>query len=533
MFGRNRKRTVTPYDDITEGLKGIYKQRLLPLEKEYNFHDFHTPMLEDPDFEAKPLVMVMGQYSTGKTTFIRYILEKDFPGMRIGPEPTTDTFHVVDYAEEDGHIPGNVLAVDTKKPYTHLQDYGGTFLSRFQCSTTKSPVLKSVTLLDTPGILAGEKQTMNRGYDFTGVLKWFAEKADRIILVFDAHKLDISDEFKHAIEAIRAQDDKIRIILNKADMMNHQQLMRVYGALLWSLSKILGNPEVSRVYVGSFWSQPLRYVANRELFEAEQGDLFSDLQGLPRFSTMRKMNDLIKRARSAKVHAILVSYLKKQMPTFGKEGKKKELLKGLDKVFEYLSIEFRIPLTDFPDVNETRRRLANYDFTKFNQLDKKMIDEASKMIGEEIPNLMKLMPAEDKDKESDGRTMITGGIFDDSIMPGGVGVDEGSDEFGWVVAKDKPKYDEIFNTLEQEKGKVTGRAAKEEMMKSHLPNKVLGKVWKLADTDNDGMLDSEEFALAMHLIKIKVEGHDIPDVLPRHLLPPSKRPGGGGGTVFD
>ena len=63
-------------------------------------------------------------------------------------------------------------------------------------------------------------------------------------MVFDAHKLDISDEFKHAIEAIRAQDDKIRIILNKADMMNHQQLMRVYGALLWSLSKILGNPEV-------------------------------------------------------------------------------------------------------------------------------------------------------------------------------------------------------------------------------------------------------------------------------------------------
>ena len=30
----------------------------------------------------------------------RYILEKDFPGMRIGPEPTTDTFHVVDYAGE-------------------------------------------------------------------------------------------------------------------------------------------------------------------------------------------------------------------------------------------------------------------------------------------------------------------------------------------------------------------------------------------------------------------------------------------------
>jgi len=76
----------------------------------------------------------------------------------------------------------------------------------------------------------------------------------------------------------------------------------------------------------------------------------------------------------------------------------------------------------------------------------------------------------------------------------------------------------------------------EEISLSHLIAsgfQVLGKVWKLADTDCDGMLDSEEFALAMHLIKIKVDGHDIPDVLPRHLLPPSKRPGGGGGTVFD
>jgi EH domain-containing protein 1 len=36
------------------------------------------------------MVMLVGQYSTGKTTFIRYLLEQDFPGIRIGPEPTTD-----------------------------------------------------------------------------------------------------------------------------------------------------------------------------------------------------------------------------------------------------------------------------------------------------------------------------------------------------------------------------------------------------------------------------------------------------------
>merc|ERR1712080_142875 len=201
--------------------------------------------------------------------------------------------------------------------------------------------------------------------------------ADRIILLFDAHKLDISDEFKNAIQAIRKNEDKIRIILNKADMMTHQQLMRVYGALMWSLSKILGNPEVSRVYVGSFWNQPLRFIDNKDLFQAEQTDLFNDLRALPRFATIRKMNDLIKRTRNAKVHALLVSHLKKQMPTFGKDGKKKDLLKNLDKVFQEISLENHVPMADFPDIQETREKLARYDFTKFNLIDKKMIDAAS------------------------------------------------------------------------------------------------------------------------------------------------------------
>ena len=42
----------------------------------------------------------------------------------------------------------------------------------------------------------------------------------------------------------RKNEDKMRIVLNKADMMTHQQLMRVYGALMWSLARILQNPEV-------------------------------------------------------------------------------------------------------------------------------------------------------------------------------------------------------------------------------------------------------------------------------------------------
>ena len=102
-------------------------------------------------------------------------------------------------------IPGNALAVDKSKQFRPLSKFGGAFLNRFQCSLLRSPVLKCVTMVDTPGILSGEKQRVDRGYDFVGVLRWFAERVDRIILLFDANKLDISDEFRRSIEAIHVR----------------------------------------------------------------------------------------------------------------------------------------------------------------------------------------------------------------------------------------------------------------------------------------------------------------------------------------
>ena len=43
------------------------------------------------------------------------------------------------------------------------------------------------------------------------------------------------------------------------------------------------------------------YPLDRELFEAEEEDLFNELQALPRFALIRRFNDLIKRAKAVKV----------------------------------------------------------------------------------------------------------------------------------------------------------------------------------------------------------------------------------------
>ena len=298
----NARKTPQVFESVVDSLKNLYFKNLKPLEDFYQFSDFHSPSMTDPDFGAKPMVLLVGQYSTGKTTFIKYLLESDFPGIRIGPEPTTDSFITVMHGERDQVIPGNALIVDPRKQFRPLSSFGNAFLNRFNCSEMSNPVLESITIVDTPGMLSGEKQSVARGYDFTEILRWFAERCDRIILLFDAHKLDISDEFQRGMEVLREYEEKIRIVLNKADKVTTQQLMRVYGALMWSLGKEFNTPEVARVYIGSFWDQPLEIDDNRKLFEMEANDLFKDIQSLPKNAALRKLNDFIKRARLAKVN---------------------------------------------------------------------------------------------------------------------------------------------------------------------------------------------------------------------------------------
>jgi len=112
-------------------------------------------------------------------------------------------------------------------PYLALNIYNSSCcaLVAVKINTTNFFVklLEHVTFVDTPGVLSGEKQRTQRSYDFTGVTSWFAAKCDLILLLFDPHKLDISDEFKRVIGSLRGHDDKIRIVLNKADQVDAQQ----------------------------------------------------------------------------------------------------------------------------------------------------------------------------------------------------------------------------------------------------------------------------------------------------------------------
>jgi len=97
------------FTSCVDGLKKLYEKKIKPVEATYKFGEFYSPLLGSSDFDAKPMVLLIGQYSVGKTTFIRHLLNRDFPGQHIGPEPTTDRFLAVMHGPEERVIPGNTV----------------------------------------------------------------------------------------------------------------------------------------------------------------------------------------------------------------------------------------------------------------------------------------------------------------------------------------------------------------------------------------------------------------------------------------
>ncbi|XP_054913550.1 epidermal growth factor receptor substrate 15 isoform X6 [Poeciliopsis prolifica] len=94
----------------------------------------------------------------------------------------------------------------------------------------------------------------------------------------------------------------------------------------------------------------------------------------------------------------------------------------------------------------------------------------------------------------------------------------------WVVKpEEKMKFDAIFESLGPVGGMLSGDKVKPVLLNSKLPVDILGRVWELSDLDRDGMLDRDEFSVAMFLVYRALEGESVPMSLPPPLVPPSKR----------
>lgn len=98
-------------------------------------------------------------------------------------------------------------------------------------------------------------KTMDRGYDFTGVVRWFADRADIVCLFFDPDKPGTTGEtLSILLHALSGMDHKLLIVLNKADQFEKiHDFARAYGSLCWNLSKVIPRKDLPYVYGLSFF----------------------------------------------------------------------------------------------------------------------------------------------------------------------------------------------------------------------------------------------------------------------------------------
>ena len=60
---------------------------------------------------------------------------------------------------------------------------------------------------------------------------------------------------------------------------------------------------------------------------------------------------------------------------FGKDSKKKELIKNLDSLYAQIQREHQISPGDLPEIKKMQENLVHQDFSKFKPLEKRLLDK--------------------------------------------------------------------------------------------------------------------------------------------------------------
>lgn len=291
--------------NIHSELLRIYNNQISPMESLYNYPDLGWSSLTESDLKAKPLVLFVGPWSAGKTSMINYLLnnENTSHSLHTGAEPTTTEFTVLSYSDQYKTQSGEVVASDLQ--FNNLERLGSPFIERLKGISLPKKLLQRVTLVDTPGSIENRMQ-QDRGYSYDEALKWFVDRASLIFLLFDPFRLEVGKELQDTFSVLKGKESKLRIVLNKADAVGGQELMRLYGTLLWNIAPLLRVVEPPRIYIGSFWGREHTERSSKELLLTEEKSLVSDLQQAILNNGENKMSMTRKHAKMVHLHAALI-----------------------------------------------------------------------------------------------------------------------------------------------------------------------------------------------------------------------------------
>ncbi len=210
----------------------------------------------DATIKWRPMVLVLGNYSSGKSTLINELVGVNV--QATGQAPTDDCFTVITAPEGQpfaAGVPitereGQVLLNDPVFPFEGLKRHGAGFASHFRLKRVEAPILRELAIVDTPGMLDSVTEN-DRSYSYQEVIGDLAQIADLVVVMFDPHKAGTIKESYESLRRTLPQatfEDRVVFVLNRVDeCQNLNDLLRVYGTLCWNLSQMLGRKDIPRI----------------------------------------------------------------------------------------------------------------------------------------------------------------------------------------------------------------------------------------------------------------------------------------------
>uniref|UniRef100_A0A915KNF4 G domain-containing protein n=1 Tax=Romanomermis culicivorax TaxID=13658 RepID=A0A915KNF4_ROMCU len=127
----------------------------------------------------------------------------------LSVNPTTKNFVIVSHGPKLRVLDGRMLVSSTDPnqppPQNNFDQFGGKFLEHLYKIEMPKTLLQNLTFVDTPGFIE-HKKLPERGYPFKEAIKWWARRADLILVIFDPTKLDVGSEMDALFSCLKGKE---------------------------------------------------------------------------------------------------------------------------------------------------------------------------------------------------------------------------------------------------------------------------------------------------------------------------------------
>ncbi len=295
-------------------------KKIAPLFSKYDM-DFSS--LES-SMKWKPIVLIIGNYSSGKSTLINELIGADI--QRTAQAATVAACSVItaEGSNRPEEVPGSTLVNDDRLPFVKFKQYGEKLISHMCLKNIDSPTFENMAIIDSPGMLDATTEK-DRGYDYMEVLGEFAKMADLIVLMFDPHKAGTIKETYSAIRNTlpeKSGEDRIVFVMSRIDECdNISDLVRSYGTLCWNMSQMTGRKDIPHIYL-TYAPELTNSVKAQDSWPQERKELMEKIYAAPNLRLNHILEDIDRQVNELGiVSEALAEFTQRGRKLFRKIGK--------------------------------------------------------------------------------------------------------------------------------------------------------------------------------------------------------------------